>query len=173
MQLFNEMSMSMFDIQGYITRCFAFLINGQIKQAAKTLCDEGTVSQATEPLVLIAQAIIHFNEGKLPQALEYLQKVVQINPLCPGDIWLAIGICHFKLNNFIKAKFAFEYVLEKDPENSMALTSLGITEIRLNEQMPSQREKAIVLFQKSFQIDNTNPLTMKYLANHFFFKNEL
>ena len=50
MQLFNEMSMSMFDVQGYITRCFAFLITGQVRQAQKTLTEEET----QEPLVLIA-----------------------------------------------------------------------------------------------------------------------
>jgi len=55
--------------------------------------------------------------------------VVQLNPVCPLDIWLAIGTCHSKLNNFVKAKFTFEYILEKEPNNAMALTSLGIVEI--------------------------------------------
>jgi hypothetical protein len=64
--------------------------------------------------------------------LECLKKVVLLNPVCPLDIWLAIGICHSKLKNFVKSKFAFEYVLDKDPKNSMALTSLGIVEIQIN-----------------------------------------
>jgi RNA polymerase-associated protein CTR9 len=102
-----------------------------------------------------------------------LKKLVDINPLVPSDIWLAIGICYFKLNNLVKAKFSLEYVLEIDPENSMALTSLGITELYLNPSDPTQREKAVLLFQKSFEIDDTNPLTMKHLADHFFFANDL
>ena len=172
MQLFNEMSMSMFDIQGYITRCFAFLMSGQIKQASKTLVGEATDSQGPEPLILLAQAIILYNEGKIQQALDCLKKVVLINPACPLDIWLAIGICHSKLNNFVKAKFSFEHVLEKDPLNSMALTSLGIVEIQINPQLLTQREKAAALFFKSYEVDDTNPLTMKHLADYFFFKDD-
>lgn len=32
----------------------------------------------------------------------------------PIDIWLAIGICYFKLRNLPKAKFAMEHVLSVD-----------------------------------------------------------
>jgi len=42
---------------------------------------------------------------------------------------MALGICFFKLNNLPKAKFCLEFVLEGDPENSMALTALGVTEL--------------------------------------------
>jgi len=45
------------------------------------------------------------------------------------DIWLGIGIIYFKLDNFIKAKFALEHVVAVEPNNSMALTALGIVEI--------------------------------------------
>lgn len=86
----------------------------------------------------------------------------------PSEIWLGIGICYFKLLNFIKAKFAFEHALEIDSRNAMALTSLGITEIAINSSDGKQREKAVYLFQRSFEIDDTNPLTMKNLADHFF-----
>lgn len=91
----------------------------------------------------------------------------------PAEIWVGIGICYFKLMNFIKAKFAFEHALEIDPQNPMALTSLGITEIAINSSDGKQREKAVFLFQRSFEIDDTNPLTMKNLADHFFNCKEL
>jgi len=58
-----------------------------------------------------------------------LKKIIEINPNSPLDIWMAIGICYFKLNNLPKAKFALEYVIENDPVNSMALTALGVTEL--------------------------------------------
>ena len=169
MQLFNEMSMSMFDVQGYITRCFAFLITGQVRQAQKTLTEEET----QEPLVLIAQAIISYNDGKVSSSLQLLKKVVKYNPLCPIDIWMAIGICYFKIGNLVKAKFSLEYVLEKEPQNAMAMTALGITEMRLNFSSQSNRMMAITLFQKSFEIDDQNPLTMKHLADHFFIHGDL
>ena len=59
----------------------------------------------------------------------------------------------------MKAKFSFEYVLQCNPEDAMAMTALAITEICLGN-----RGKAIQFFQKSFELDNQNPLTMKYLA---------
>ena len=51
----------------------------------------------------------------------------------------------------------------------MAMTALGITEICMNSARREHRMKAIKLFQKSFEIDDQNPLTMKHLADHFFF----
>ena len=105
--------------------------------------------------------------------LNISKKLIQLNPCAPADIWLAVGICHFKLKNLPKAKFSMEHVLSIDPTNSMALTSLGIIEIQMSPSDPVQREKAAHLFQKSFEIDDSNPLTMKHLADHFFFDDEL
>ena len=124
------------------------------------------------PLLLIARAIVAYNEGNIQVALKDLKRVVEINPNVPADIWMAIGICYFKLKNLPKAKFSLEHVLERDPENAHALTALGITELQINCSNPQQREKAMILFQRSFQIDDTNPLTMKHLADHFFFDND-
>jgi len=45
---------------------------------------------------------------------------------------MAIGICYFKLNNIPKAKFALDYVLEIDPQNAMAMTALGVTELLIS-----------------------------------------
>lgn len=167
----------MFDIQGLITRCFVYLMDGQIDQAAVEINQASKISVETnggvEPLVLIAQAIIDFNKGNVPSALSSLKKLIEINPLSPPDIWLALGVCYFKIGNYLKAKFAFEHTLEIDPENSMALTSLGITELLLNSSDPNQRKKAVILFQKSFEIDDTNPLTMKHLGEHFFVSGDL
>lgn len=78
---------------------------------------------------MLASAIIAFNEGNIHSALHSLKKMVDLNPRSPPEVWLGIGICYFKLNNLVKAKFALEHVLELDPDNSMALTALGITEL--------------------------------------------
>lgn len=127
----NDMAGIMFDFQGQITRCFIHLMQGQLGQA-KHLVQQDQEEGRTEPLVVIAQAIIDFNEGKVAEALACLKKVVELNPNVPLDIWMAIGICYFKLGNLPKAKFALEFVLEHDPENAMALTSLGVTELQIN-----------------------------------------
>lgn len=55
----------------------------------------------------------------------------------------------------------------------MALTALGITELKINFSDQAQRTKAIIYFKKSFELDDQNPLTMKHLADHYFFCNEL
>ena len=117
--------------------------------------------------------MLDYNEGRISNALQNLKKIILLNPHSPLDIWLAIGVCYFKLKNLPKAKFALEHVLEHEPENSMALTALGITELQINCTDPVQREKAVLLFQKSFAIDDSNPLTMKHLADHFFFDDEM
>lgn len=53
------------------------------------------------------------------------------------------------------------------------MTALGITEIRLDSSSSQNRMKAVQLFQKSFEIDDQNPLTMKHLADHFFFQGDM
>jgi len=133
----------------------------------------GIPEEQQEPLVLLARAIIAYNEGHIPTALQHLKKMVDLNPRSPPDVWLGIGICYFKLKNSAKAKFALEHVLMLDPQNSMAMTALGVTELQISFCDQDQRAKAIKLFQKSFDIDDTNPLTMKHLADHFLLCNEL
>ena len=95
---------------------------------------------------MLAFAIIEYNENKIEEALGRLKKIVYLNPYSPAEIWLAIGVCYSKLNNLPKAKFALEYALELQPNNSRALTSLGIVELQINFQQPNQRTKAIKLF---------------------------
>jgi RNA polymerase-associated protein CTR9 len=94
-------------------------MDGQIDQASMEINQASKIAIETnggvEPLVLIAQAIIDFNRGNISNSLSSLKKLIEINPLSPSDIWLALGICYFKLNNYLKAKFAFEHTLEVDP----------------------------------------------------------
>ena len=103
------------------------LMDGEFTEAKQKLMSSGD-----SPLALIAQAMIDFNEYRVLEALQGFKKIVNLNPNCPMDIWLAIGICYFKLKNLPKAKFALEHVIHNDPCNSMALTSLGIVELLLN-----------------------------------------
>jgi tetratricopeptide (TPR) repeat protein len=132
------MSKFFYDPSGLITRIFAYLIKGQVDQAKQQvnnqLLSENESSQrdSADPLLYIALAIIEYIDFNYKQALTHLKKVVDINPLSPSDIWMAIGICYFKLNNIPKAKFALDYVLEIDPQNAMAMTALGVTELLIS-----------------------------------------
>lgn len=123
---------------------------------------------------MLAQAIIAYNEKGPKEALFYMKKVVEVSGAnTPPDIWVSIGILHFKLKNLPKAKFALEHVLNLQPDNPMAITCLAIVEMQINFGEGSQRLKAVELFHRSFELDDTNPLTMKHLAEHFFFTGEL
>jgi Tfp pilus assembly protein PilF len=41
--------------------------------------------------------------------------MVHENPRSPPDIWFAIGLCYFRMNNLVKAKLSFEKTIELDP----------------------------------------------------------
>jgi len=99
--------------------------------------------------------------------------VIRVNPKVPLDLWLAVGICYYKLGNITKARFAIEHVVENEAQNAFAVTCLAVIEQQLNPSSEEQRVKALTLLHKSFDLDDTNPLTMKYLANHYFFQGDL
>lgn len=54
----------------------------------------------------------------------------------------------------------------------MALTSLGIVELVINPTNFESRKRAVNYFVKAFDANPRNPLVLKYLAEHLFFKGE-
>lgn len=121
---------------------------------------------------MLARAIIEFNRGHLKESLQFLKQLIMENPRAPSDIWFAMGLCYYRLGNFPKAKLSFDRTIELDPENSMALVSLGILSITQNINDFSARETAVKFFSRAFTVDPSNPLALKYLAEHYFFKGE-
>ena len=175
MRLSNEMGRITYDIQAHVTRCFTYFLKGELGQACKILShsNESGANQR-EPLVLLAQAIIAFNQRSPKDALPYVKRIAEMSGgNTPPEIWLVVGILYFKMKNLPKAKFALEHVLELQPDNPMAMTSLAIVELQINYGISEQRLRAVELFHRSFELDDTNPLTMKHLAEHFFFTGEL
>lgn len=49
-----------------------------------------------------------------------------MNPRSPPSIWFGLGLCYYRLGNMIKAKFAFQRVLEMEPNHIMANNALAI-----------------------------------------------
>lgn len=125
------------------------------------------------PLCLLARAIIEFNKNNIKESLKYLKRIVNNNARSPSDIWFAIGLCYYRLGNFPKSKITLDKVIEIDPQNSMALVSQSIIEITTNINDFENREKAMNLLEKSYNANPRNPLTLRYLADHYFFKNDL
>lgn len=118
----NQLNKMAFDIQGSFTKSFTYMMRGGFQQAKQLIgagiSDLSETNNQVEPLQLIAQAVIAFNEGNIQETLSNLKKVINNNPYCPEEIWFAIGVCYFKLNNLPKAKFALEHVLELNPDNA-------------------------------------------------------
>lgn len=83
-----------------------------------------------------------------------------------------LGLCYYRVKNVPKARLSFEKTLELDPNNAMALTSLGIVELVTCPTDFESRKRAVNLFLKSFDANPRNPLVLKYLAEHLFFKGE-
>ena len=116
----------------------------------------------------MAKAIIEFNKGHVKESLVQLKAMIKENPRSPSDIWFAIGLCYFRLGNLPKAKLSMDKTVADDPQNSMALTALGIIEIAANVTDYESREKACEYFEKAFNANPRNPLCLRYLSEHFF-----
>ena len=121
---------------------------------------------------MLARAIIEFNRGHIKESLSFLKQMVNDNPRAPSDIWFAIGLCYYRLGNLPKAKLSMDKTIELDPENSMALVSIGIIEIASNINDFEACEKAVQYFERSFQANPRNPLAIKYMAEHYFCKKD-
>ena len=115
---------------------------------------------------------MEFAKGHIKDSLSYLKQMVQDNPRCPSDIWFGIGLCYYRLGNLPKAKLSMDKTIELDPQNSMALTAVGIIEITSNVNDFEVREQAMQYFERAFQANSRNPLCISYLAEHYFIKKE-
>lgn len=101
-----------------------------------------------------------------------MRQIILENPKAPSDLWFVLGLCYYRVNNIPKARLSFEKTLELDPKNAMALTSLGIVELVTNPTNFESRKRAVNYFVKAFDANPRNPLVLKYLAEHLFFKGE-
>jgi RNA polymerase-associated protein CTR9 len=101
-----------------------------------------------------------------------MRQLILDNPKAPSDMWFALGLCYYRVGNLPKARLSFEKTLELDSRNAMALTSLGIVELVSSPSNFEFRKRAVTYFVRAFEANPRNPLVLKYLAEHLFFKNE-
>ena len=95
----------------------------------KQLTENLDYSQFKHPLYQILKAMKEFSKDNYLEALQILKQVLKANPLAPPSIRFGIGLCYYRLGNINKATFAFQRVIELDPDNSMAKVGLAVVEM--------------------------------------------
>ncbi|XP_046910876.1 RNA polymerase-associated protein Ctr9 [Dermatophagoides farinae] len=119
---------------------------------------------------LLGKACINFNKKDYKTALTFYRKCLRVKPDCPANIRLGIGHCFYKLNQMEKAKLAFERALQLNPQCVGALVALAIME--LNKKTPDSIRNGVQMLSKAYSIDQTHPMVLNHLADHFFFKKD-
>lgn len=142
------------------------LAKGEIDQAnaAFKIVLEGDRDNVS---ALLGQACVQFHRGRYSESLELYKRALRVHPKCPAAVRLGIALCRYRLNQFEKARQAFERVLQLDPENVEALVALGIMELQTND--AAGIRSGMERMQYAFEIYPYCAMSLNYLANHFFF----
>lgn len=118
----------------------------------------------------IGKANIALKKRDYKAALVHYKEILRYTPECPADIRLAMAHCFYELGNVEKAKAAFERTLELDHKCVAAFVGLAI--IKLNSENIADIKLGVNILSKAYNIDETNPMVLNHLANHFFFKRD-
>lgn len=119
---------------------------------------------------LLGKACISYNKKDYKSALAFYRKALRTKSDCPAEIRLGFAYCFLKLNNQEKARMAFQRALDIDPGCVGALVGLAIMDF--NSQTTERIRMGVERLSKAYSIDNTNPMLLNHLANHFFFKKQ-
>ena len=120
---------------------------------------------------LLGKACIAFNKKEYRGALGHYKKCIRLNPACPADVRLGIGLCYYKLNKMERAVDAFTRALHLNSKCVGALVGLAV--INLNIKDGKSIRDGIKLLSKAYKCDSNHPLVLVHLANHYFFKNDM
>ena len=119
--------------ESYLTKIYYMISEGNLTQAQhylQNLKSPDQKDQKNSILLTWLQALIDFGLGKYKESLKNLKKVFETQPRCPPSIRFAIGLCYYRLDNIVKARIAFEKVLELDPGHSMANAALAVIDLQ-------------------------------------------
>ena len=120
---------------------------------------------------LLGKACIAFNKRDYKGALGHYKKCIRLNPECPADVRLGIGLCYYKMNKMERAVDAFTRALNLDGRCVGAL--IGLAVINLNQKDSRSIRDGIQLLSTAYKFDNNQALVLVHLANHFFFKKDM
>ena len=92
--------------------------------------------------------------------------------MTPPSIRFGIGLCYYRLGNINKATFAFQRVIELDPQNSMAKVALAVVEMAQRQSDDQTLFNIYSLLEQAYLSNRDNPLVYRYLADEFFRKKQ-
>lgn len=154
-------------------RAYFCLLSGEAGKVDQAAAQFNIVLQHDSSNVpaTLGQACIAFNNKKYQQAFSLYKKALQTDyAWCPADVRLGLGHCYYKLGKTEKAKAAFERALQLDNKCVGAL--IGLAVIELNKKTPENIRRGVQMLSRAYQCDQTDPMALNHLANHFFFKKD-
>ncbi|EDO34243.1 predicted protein, partial [Nematostella vectensis] len=160
----------MYDQNHLLGRAYFCLLEGDKMEQADAQFNFVLAQSGNNIPALLGKACIFFNKRDYKNALAFYKKALRTNPNCPGAVRLGMGHCFVKLNKLDKARLAFKRALELEPRCTGAMVGLAILE--LNSKKPDSIKIGVQLLSKAYTIDNSNPMVLNHLANHFFFKKD-
>eukprot|EP00850_Spirogloea_muscicola_P017763 SM000156S02119 [mRNA] locus=s156:71480:78136:+ [translate_table: standard] len=125
---------------------------------------------------LLGQASVHFHSGRYQEALKLYKRALRLNPGGPAVMRLGIGYCHWRLQSInasrhavhaLKARQAFERVLQLESDNVEALVALGMLD--LQSEAGDDRRRGLQRMQAAFQAYPYCVQALNQLASHYFF----
>ncbi|CAB3985096.1 RNA polymerase-associated CTR9 homolog [Paramuricea clavata] len=160
----------MYDQNHLLGRAYFCLLEGDKIDQADAQFNFVLAQSGNNIPALLGKACISFNKKDYKGALAYYKKALRTNPNCPAAVRLGMGHCFAKLGKDEKAKLAFERALQLDPYCTGAMVGLAI--IELSSKKPDAIKTGVQLLSKAYSIDNSNPMVLNHLSNHFFFKKD-
>eukprot|EP00761_Pharyngomonas_kirbyi_P013287 gb/GECH01013314.1/.p1 GENE.gb/GECH01013314.1/~~gb/GECH01013314.1/.p1 ORF type:complete len:989 (+),score=344.47 gb/GECH01013314.1/:1-2967(+) len=154
----NPMDNSIFVIRGVL-----FLHQGTLEKAENQF-NTALQSDPQNIPAMLGKACILYNQERYRRALELYRKILVINPRCPAEIRLGIGLCLFQLGNLQKAELAFKRVLELSPENVEA--KVGLAVMYLNA---GKIQMAMGYLSRAYEVNRRNSMVLNHLSNYLFF----
>nr|XP_058951726.1 RNA polymerase-associated protein CTR9 homolog isoform X1 [Pocillopora verrucosa] len=160
----------MYDQNHLLGRAYFCLLEGDKMEQADAQFNFVLAQSGNNIPALLGKACISFNKRDYKGSLAYYKKALRTNPNCPASVRLGMGHCFVKLGKLDKARLAFERALTLDPLCTGAMTGLAILE--LNSKRMDSIKNGVQLLSRGYALDNSNPMVLNHLANHFFFKKE-
>jgi tetratricopeptide (TPR) repeat protein len=134
------------EIDAYIIK--PFILNTLIQKIDEALRRR---NQPTEGEILFKTGNEHLKEGSLPEAIEALERVLQLSPHTP-KVYVSLGDAYFAANDVSKAKEMYEKAVSLSDQHTKALDRLAKV-----YGMEGRSEDQVKMLKKAVQVSPDVP----------------